>query len=284
MNGPRNNLDAMTSIQGRNSTRRRPRPALKWDASHRNKAPKLLHVLEERTGPDGELVQVTRGDMIVEYLRTNVPITAAAAAAGCPPANLYDWLRTGAEAQAKQTARVHGQGYKGRLTNVEKVCLEFKQRCDAAIAEGHIRAAGALTRLAEGGIEEVVRTEKVAIDKQGHERVVEFSERRGTLAPNIAALNTLLSRRWPESWAPNVNETVASAGGGVRVSVGELAEVIDGLHEKISRRQQALAAITGPGDDDIVEAEVVEEEPPPALTWFDQPSEQEHDHADERAD
>lgn len=222
---------------------------------------KLLDVMSEHTDANtGELVQVTRMDKIIAYLRTNVTVATAAAAAGVSAPKLHEWLRIGAEARLKTVARDNGTAPYVRLTRVEMTCRTFCERAEEAMAQGEVRVAGALTRMAEGGTEEVVVTEKIAIDaKTGKQRVIEKAERRAVLAPNVAALNALLSRRWPDTWGANTEEVVRPTGGGVRVSVAELAEVIDGLHNKISRRSAALEALAAKAqaDDDIIEAEVV---------------------------
>lgn len=250
-----------TSPKKRRSTKRPPGAKVstrQWSprSNARNGDPKLLEVLEEHM-VDGELVEVTRMDKIVEYIGSNASITAAAHAAGVEPGRFHGWLAIAAEARAKKVAMHNGLAPRVRLTDREKVCIVFAERVEGALAANHVRAAGALTMIAEGGYREVVRTEKVAVDENGVERVIERSDRSQIAAPNVAALTTLLTRRFADTWGSEDDRT-ATSGASVRVTVKELGDVIDGLHAKIVRRQAAMAAITaGP---DVEDAVVVSDE------------------------
>lgn len=267
----------MGSPRTRTASRRPARPSVVKYVPQVPGEPKLLHVLETRPVLDGDgnqpidpqtgepaVVQVTRGDRIVSYLKSNAPLHAAAAAAGVNKRTLTGWLAEAAEAQAKLEGIRAGTAKGVRLTNREKVLVEFKGRVDQAIAERHVQAAGKVTQLANGGITETVITEKVELihkdDGSFAERLVERSTKTSTKGPSLPAALAILERRFDDDWSPTKKVHVTGTGGGTVLTAESVGIILDSVADKLAAKAASVAANAAATDVESDEADVVDAE------------------------
>lgn len=164
--------------------------------------------------PDGSTTTVA--ERIVALLAGAVPLHTAAAAAGVNQETLRVWLNTGARIGQELAARKRTTA---ALTPLEKACWEFSARVATAEAGWVVDALCGIEEARRGGRKVVRTTERH--DSQG--AVVERTIVTEELAPNIAAAQWLLERRYPEEWGRRRLEVTGPDGGPVITSPADVA-------------------------------------------------------------
>lgn len=173
----------------------------------------------------------TRGERIVQAIRTGAYVETAAAAADVDKGTLYDWLKAGARAHSK---RADGK----RLSANEKRYAEFASAVHRAEAEAELDDIDGLHKLARGGLVVEVKT---TTSKAGD--VVAETVREETLAPNVPALMWRLERRHPDRWGRRQAIEVGGIGdAGVGKVASPLAVLMSELDAMDRRQHDALAA------------------------------------------
>lgn len=212
---------------GTHEVRRRVRPEVA-----------LLEVVETVEDDEtGEIVPVLVADVLLAAVRRNLSGNQAAKAADVPLSTYRLWLSRGAEVAKQEAAKAAGEIAKRRISKADEAYWWFWREHQAAEAEAERRLVTALDALGtgEGLVTETV-TEKVAVDDDGNEKLLERTKRTANVLPDKQAAEWLLARRFPERWGSTDTLEVVGAGGGPvehRHTVEGLEDMIAGLRTRM---------------------------------------------------
>lgn len=152
------------------------------------------------TLPDGRTQ--TTAEAIIERLRTGAYRAEAARSVGVTYSHMNQWCYEGAKARLAENHRP--------LTRNEKLFRDFLNGVEEAEAQAIFTDWTRLGRMAAGGAERVVITEKVErVEDPEHkgrfvERLVERTTRTERTLPDVRALIWRLEHRWPQKFGPQV--------------------------------------------------------------------------------
>lgn len=200
--------------------------------------PSRIDAVLART-PDGK--PITVADRIITALRNGNYLEPAAAAAGVHKSSVYEWLKVGANANAKlQQPGVN----KSALSQHERRCALFSDAVAEAEAAWEADANEQLHRLGTGQITAVTVTEKVQVsDEHPDGKIIERTTKTETLAPNPQVLEWRLMRRFPERYTGRVE--VSGPGGEpipIEVRARNLAEALRDFQAGATAAQQVEGA------------------------------------------
>lgn len=176
---------------------------------------------------------ITASERILSAISAGSYVETAAAAAGVDKGTFYDWLKSGARANAKQ---LEGK----RLTANERRFANFSNAVAQAEADAEIRDVELTDQLARGGY--VIETKTTT--RKGTDTVAE-TIREETAAPNAAAVMWRLERRHPDRWG---RRQAIEVGGIGDAGVGKVASplgILLGELDAMDRRQREALAETG---------------------------------------
>lgn len=199
---------------------------------------KIDQVARTRTVEDRD-VDVTVADVIVEQLRAGNYIEAAAAAAGVAKQTVYTWQKNGAAALAKLAT---GEA----LTPDEARYATFVEAVDEAQGVAQVTDVTRLAQLATGGLKTTTVTEKVEVDSEGNERVIERTRKTETTLPNAAVLMWRLERRWPELFGRVRHEHSGPDGGPIPTEV-RVSNLLDAMRTFVPEGEDGDTALTAGG-------------------------------------
>lgn len=204
--------------------------------------------IDQVIGRDASGAPVTASERIIQALRAGNFVEEAAAAAGVNKTTIYEWLLLGARA-ANDVAE--GRLKRSKLTKYQRRLIEFSNAVAQADGEWVVGTNASLERLGRGGIEQVTVRETVTLLRDadgnltGEEEVTRVTTTSRSM-PNSAVLMWRLARRSAKYGRPAFD---ASADEPVEQRVGNL----------MAKVLELQAADLPPNDDDIIDAEVVDD-------------------------
>lgn len=189
-------------------------------------------------GVDADGNPITVRERILTWLRSGIPYDTAVLRANISTGTMQHWLRTAAKAEERHLINPDKP-----LTPHEQELIEFSREVEQAQAEGEARYMTAMGLLAQGGREVKHTVEKVVVNPDGTQRVVERVTRHSTALPSFQALKWILENRYGRR-AP-LDVRVEQGALDEQERARELADAIETwlVHEhELAGDQQALPA------------------------------------------
>lgn len=189
---------------------------------------------------DGDPVQVTLLERVVETLSVGGYIEDAAARCGISPTTFRNWQREGTVAQADM---LRGRKRLSDMTYSERRALRFCAAVDKAEADGKVVLLSMTERLARGGIPMGKTVEKV--DAQGN--LLERTTTTEFSLPDMRAIQFRLARRHGMIERHGL-EVTGRDGGPIEVQspIDKLDAYLARVREAHAHRDRLLAAVDAP--------------------------------------
>jgi transposase-like protein len=201
------------------------------------------------------LLTPDRKNRILELVEAGNHIATACAHVGIGTSTLYRWL--------DQAADVDEQIAQGQRPDVAKqVYVDFRDALALARAKAEVGAVKVIHRSMEGGF---VISETPLQDASGdalRDDNGNILYSRTFTQPDGRLALAFLARSWPEKWGQNAQRVELSGPGGSPVQVqqvGQISALAQRLHEVAAARQADLE-LEAAGDDEVMDADVVEDE------------------------
>jgi hypothetical protein len=197
----------------------------------------------------------TIGEALCDFVRLGHFLETACALCGVNASTVREWIRTGTRA----ALRLDGGARRRDLSAHERRCADFSAAVVRALGEAEHRDLHRLALLAGGGLPQVTTVEKVALDQDGQERVVERTTRTTETLPDGATLRWRLERRFPDRWGRRIEVDVDLTDDDDEWGPDPVADALQALEDTRRRIEDGTAALAEIGGLDYLDAEIVDE-------------------------
>jgi transposase len=221
--------------------------------------PTKLTALFDVREVDGRRVERTIGEALCDFVRLGHFMATACALVGINSDTAREWIRTGRRA----VDRLDAGARRRDLSAHERRCSDFSVTVATALAEAEHRDVRRLAALAAGGLPQVTVVEEHELDGDGQERLVKRTTRATETLPDAAPLRWRLERRFPDRWGRRVELDVDLADDDADEFGEDPIEAAKRrLLDRARRLTEGQAALESIGELDVLDAEIVDEQPP----------------------
>lgn len=189
---------------------------------------KIDAIVGHRDNPTGgDPIPITVADRIVTGIQIGMYMEPAIAQAGVAKGTVYGWLHNAGLARI----RTLGNDDHPSLTDLERKSIAFSDAVDIANATWEASKLGALEQLERGGTINEIVTEKIGVDADGEEHVIERTIRRETMLPDARVIMWRLTRRFPDRYHTRM-ELTGPDGGPLALTIEDRAAALSDTLER----------------------------------------------------